>query len=89
MAEYDRAIVVARMRAGKQRSGKWGGRPSYHTKVGYGNVLNRIWHLRSAGLNLKKIAETLNVEGHKTMCGGQWFPQQISRILRKKNPYAA
>lgn len=84
MAGYERAVLVSRMRAGKVRSGKYGGRKAYASKPEFKAVVNRIWFLRRQGFNLQKITDVLNLEGYKTICGGKWFPSQISRVLRKK-----
>lgn len=38
---------------------------------------------RSAGDSLATIAETLNVEGHRTVKGGEWTATQVMRVLRR------
>lgn len=89
VAEYDRAIIVSRMKAGKARArakGKrCGGRAAYpsprHPEEV--EVVNRVYHLRGNGFNAAKIAAILNSEGHLTRKGTAFQPMQVSRIISR------
>ncbi len=88
VAQFDRSMLVARMKAGKQRvlrSGKrCGGRSPYHEHASATEVVNRIFWLRRQGYNASRITEVLNAEGFRTLKGTKFYPAQIGRILRSK-----
>ncbi|MBM3267804.1 MAG: recombinase family protein [Candidatus Sericytochromatia bacterium] len=46
-------------------------------------TVDRIVALRSAGLTLRGIADTLAAEGIATKRGGAWAPAQVANILRR------
>lgn len=90
IAEYDRAMIVAKMSAGKARARargvKCGGRSRYgeHKKNPQEvAILNRVFHLRRQGFNATRIAEVLNDEGLRSRKGTAFFPNQISRIMKR------
>lgn len=91
VAEYDRAMLVSRMSAGKARARargvKCGGRAAYpsphHPKEV--EIVNRVFHLRRNGYTAGKITEVLNSEGFRTRKGTAFSSMQVSRILRRTN----
>lgn len=87
-SQYEKSVLVARMKAGKARAraqGKvFGGRARYGAHKqhpGERAVMDRVFHLRRMGMNAAKIAEVLNAEKVCTRSGGLWYPMQVSRIL--------
>ena len=89
VAEYDRSMLVARMKDGKRRvlaTGKrCGGRTPYGEHPDYPSekeVVETIKRCHQSGIRTAIIAATLNRNGIVTRKGGLWFPAQISRILR-------
>jgi DNA invertase Pin-like site-specific DNA recombinase len=86
VAEYDRAMVVSRMKAGKDRvlkTGKrCGGRLPYSERPDTVAVRDRIYFLRRQGYNANRITEILNAENYRTIKGTPFFPAQVNRILR-------
>lgn len=90
VAEYDRAMLVSRMSAGKARARargvKCGGRAAYpsphHPKEV--EIVNRVFHLRRNGYTAGKITEVLNSEGFRTRKGTAFSSMQVSRILRRE-----
>jgi DNA invertase Pin-like site-specific DNA recombinase len=90
ITEYDKTMLVARMRAGKQRKRlvdkKWteGRKPFGQHPTKYKSepkTLAHIKELRAKGLNYEQLARELNTSGSKTRGGGEWFPATIRRIL--------
>lgn len=83
--QYEKTLLVAKLRGARQRirvrEGRCEGRKRYGTMPGEAKVIERIRALRSEGLALDKIADTLNAEGLKPRAGKQWYPTTISRIL--------
>lgn len=86
VAQFDRSMLVSRMKAGKQRvlnSGKrCGGRIPYSEHSSAVELVNRIHFLRRNGYNVSKITEVLNAEGFRTLKGTAFHAAQISRVLR-------
>jgi DNA invertase Pin-like site-specific DNA recombinase len=88
IAEYDRAMTVAKLRVARERKrekdGRCEGRKPYgeHPKhQEERTVIKRIQALRNNGLPLLTITSILNSEGLKSRSGGIWHPTQISRVL--------
>jgi DNA invertase Pin-like site-specific DNA recombinase len=84
-AQYERSNLVARMRAGKVRTGRWGGKKRYGKDAAERPILDRIFHLRRNSFNASRIAEVLNAEGVTTRIGGKWHPTQVARIISRTN----
>jgi DNA invertase Pin-like site-specific DNA recombinase len=84
-SEYEKQMIVlklsgarARMRA---KEGRCEGRKPYGHRDGEGAVLERMKHLRKAGVPYEKIAATLNLEGLKPRSGQSWYPGVVRRVL--------
>jgi DNA invertase Pin-like site-specific DNA recombinase len=86
VAEYDRAMLVSRMEAGKERvrrtGKKCGGRKNYSEVPSMVALRDRIYFLRRQGYNLSRITEVLVAEGFRGMSGKPLFPAQVQRILK-------
>jgi len=87
IAEYERAMIVLKLRAARQRvrarEGRCEGRKPYGTRPGESEVIAHARKLADQGLNYSQIADKLNVEHHSTRAGGQWFPATVSRMLSR------
>jgi DNA invertase Pin-like site-specific DNA recombinase len=96
IAEYDKQMLVLKMRAARNRKrqqvGRCEGRKPYgdttplkkdptRDHAGEAVTIQRIKELRAIGGNYESIAKTLNAEGSKTRSGGKWYPATIRRIL--------
>jgi DNA invertase Pin-like site-specific DNA recombinase len=83
--QYERTLLVAKLRAARQRirtrEGRCEGRKRYGTMPGESQVIERIRQLRGTGMALDRIATELNAEGVKPRAGSKWYPTTISRIL--------
>jgi DNA invertase Pin-like site-specific DNA recombinase len=86
ISEYERAMIVLKLRGARQRirskEGRCEGRKPFGDRPGEQKVIERALALQTAGMNYSQIAETLNTEKLATRAGGQWFPATVSRILQ-------
>ena len=85
ISEYERAMIVLKLRGARQRirakAGRCEGRKPYGTRPGEVEVVKRMKQLRSQGLSLAAITDTLNREA-KPRTGKQFYAANIGRILR-------
>jgi|SRR5215472_17497227 len=88
IAEYDKAMLVMKLRGARQRvkaqTGRCDGRKPYGERPGEQEVIERIVALRGEGLGMDKIAERLNAEGIAARAG-RWHAMSVSRVLQKAN----
>jgi DNA invertase Pin-like site-specific DNA recombinase len=98
LAQWDRAMIVLKLRGARQRMKARGtrceGRKPYAedpNRPSEAPVLDRMLQLQSEGLNAEHIARALNGEGILTRYGKLWLSPTISRILarQKKTEKAA
>lgn len=86
IAQYDRAMTVAKLRGARERmkarTGRCEGRKPYGARPGEAKVIGRMKELRGQGLAVDKIAETLNAEGVKPRAGQCWYATSVYRILK-------
>lgn len=87
IAQYDRTMIVVRMRAAKNRMRARGERAEgalpFGEKIGEGETLERMIALRDAGLGYDRIATQLNAEGSKPRRGAKWHGTTVNKILRR------
>jgi DNA invertase Pin-like site-specific DNA recombinase len=85
IAEYDKQMLVLKLRAAKQRmktkAGWSEGRKPFGFREGEQEIIARMKSLRAAGDNWENISNTLNAEGFKTRSGGNWFAATVRRIV--------
>jgi DNA invertase Pin-like site-specific DNA recombinase len=85
IAEYDKQMIVLKLRAARSRTkakeGRCEGRKPFGHYDGEAAILGRIRELHTQGSNYEKAAQTLNAEGIRTRIGGLWYPATIRRIL--------
>lgn len=86
IAQYDKAMIVAKLRGARQRmraaKGYCEGRKPYGYRPGESEVLARVLQLRRDGVVLEKIADQLNAEAIPTRAGKRWAPATIHYILK-------
>jgi DNA invertase Pin-like site-specific DNA recombinase len=87
IAQYEKAMIVAKLRGARDRvkakQGRCEGRKPYGYFEGEAETLKRIQELRGEGMGYDRIAERLNAEGHKARTGGRWHGLVINRILSR------
>ena len=85
IAEYDKQMLVLKLRAAKQRKrtqpGWSEGRKPFGFRDGEQKIIVRMQALKAAGGNWESISNQLNLEGFKTRSGGSWFPATVRRIV--------
>jgi DNA invertase Pin-like site-specific DNA recombinase len=95
IAQYERALIAARMSAGKAlkkaKGGYVGGRPRYGFEALDGELsplakeqmaIQIALRLRKEGLSLRMIGQRLGGAGFQPKVGAKWHPTQVSRLLR-------
>ena len=85
--QYEKAMIVAKLRGARQRkkvkTGQCEGRKAYGFRAGEQDVIGRIKALRSEGLPLQVVADTLERDGVKTRTGKRWSAVQVNRVLAR------
>jgi DNA invertase Pin-like site-specific DNA recombinase len=85
-AQYERAMIVQKLRGARQRIrskvGRCEGRKPYGTRSGEAEVIERMKQLRQQGTAVDKIAEALNAQGTNPRSGHQWYATSVYRILK-------
>lgn len=51
--------------------------------AGEQRIIGKVSSLHAKGLSFSAIARQLNGEGIHTRCGGQWYPMQVSNIVKR------
>jgi DNA invertase Pin-like site-specific DNA recombinase len=86
IAQYDRAMTVAKLRGARERmrakTGRCEGRKAYGNRPGESDIIDRMKVLRRGGMAVDKVAAVLNTEGAKPRAGQQWYPTTVYRILK-------
>ncbi len=87
IAEYEKTMIVLKLRAARERAKAKTGRCEGAKPFGYfegeQETIGRMKALRAEGLSWDGLAERLNAEKRPTrMLNRQWFGATISRILR-------
>jgi len=86
--QYEREMIVVKLRGARQRtknkSGRCEGRKPYGFYPGEADTLNRMKELSKSGMTVTAIAATLRAEGCKTRNGGDWLQPTVSKILNRE-----
>jgi len=87
IAQYDRAMIVAKTLAARKRIRDRGerceGRKPFGTRPGEPEMLAKMKALRDAGATFEQIAESLNRSGSLTRYGKPWLGATIAKILSR------
>jgi DNA invertase Pin-like site-specific DNA recombinase len=88
IAQYDRTMVVLKLKAARKRmkasEGRCEGRKPYGDRPGEQAVIERIREARAAGQAFDAIAAALNAEGVGTRTAGKrWFGSTVAKIMRR------
>lgn len=85
VAQYDKSMIVAKLRAARERqrakTGHCEGRKPFGYREGEQAVIERMQALAREGYNYSEIAKKLNDERVGTRTGNRWFPATVSRTL--------
>lgn len=87
IAEYDRAMIVLKLRGARQRTkarhGRCEGQKPFGHYEGEDAVLAEMRRMRGQGMYHKDIAAALAARGIHARSGGAWSGAVIARILRR------
>ncbi len=92
VAEFDKSVIVLKLRAARDRirrqTGRCEGPKPFGDKPGEADTLARIRQLRrkprgGKRLSVAKIADRLNAEGRPTRGGNPWKPGSVYAILKR------
>jgi DNA invertase Pin-like site-specific DNA recombinase len=94
--EYERSIIVLRLRKGRAAKAAKGGyaygSPAYGQRARdralvdddrEHAVIARMKELRRGGASLRSVADSLNAEGLPPKRGTRWHPQTVARVLAR------
>lgn len=88
LAQYDRAMIVLKLRGARQRQkaklGRCEGQKAYGDKPGEADTLAMMQSLRSAGLTFDQIADALNKNNVLSRKGKAWMGCTIGKILKRE-----
>lgn len=88
IAQYEKAMIVAKLRGARERmkakEGRCEGRKPYGTFEGEPEIIERMTALRSSGLSYAAIALKLNDDGVKPRAGDTWYDKTVNRILNRR-----
>lgn len=93
VAEFDKASIVLKLRAARQRmrrdKGRCEGRKPFGKTEAERATIERMRQLRrkppkGTRLSLATVAATLDTEGHKSRTGKPWTPESVRQILGRK-----
>lgn len=96
IGQYERALIVARMHAGREAKAAKGGyaygSPPFGMRAVEGELvidedeqatMARIDELRRRGVTLRQMGEILAAEGHRPKRAERWHPEALRRIVRR------
>jgi DNA invertase Pin-like site-specific DNA recombinase len=87
--EYEKQMIVVKLRGARQRAkakqGRCEGRKPYGYYPGETATLKRMKELAASGMTATDIANTLRTEGQKTRTGGKWLQPTVSKILNRES----
>ena len=87
VAEFDRCVIVLKLRAARERlkakNGRCEGVHAFGTLRGEELIVERMESLRKNGFRPTRIAQELNREGLKTRYGKRWHSGTVSKILAR------
>jgi len=88
IAEYEKTMIVIKLRAArnrvKARKGRCEGRKPYGFYPGEKGVVERMKALRAEPLGFDRLAAKLNAEGFRTRKGTPWHGFAVNRILSRQ-----
>jgi DNA invertase Pin-like site-specific DNA recombinase len=93
VAEFEKNVVVLKLRAARERKRSKGQRVEGVKPYGHFPaeqvLLERMRRLRrkpakAPRLSIAAIARQLNVEGHRNRAGREWSPQMVHHVLRSR-----
>ncbi len=89
IAEYEKTMIVLKLRGARQRikaaEGRCEGAKAFGTYVGESVAIDRMKELRTSGIGFDRIAVRLNSEGFKPRRGAAFYGITVNKILSRAN----
>jgi DNA invertase Pin-like site-specific DNA recombinase len=87
IAEYEKSMIVSKLRGARQRmkakTGHCEGRKPYGFYPGEAQVIGHMKELKAAGLGFDRIAVQLNADGIKPRKGERWWGRGVNNVLHR------
>lgn len=87
VAQYEKAMIVAKLKGARERmkakQGRCEGIKPFGAFAGEADTLSRMVELRFAGHSLEAVAAMLDAEGRKPRTGARWYAASVGRILKR------
>lgn len=87
IAEYEKTMIVLKLRGARKRTkdkdGRCEGRKPYGFHPDEAEALTRMVEMRNSGSTFEQIADALATAGVKPRQGDSWHPYAISRIVKR------
>lgn len=96
VAEFEKSVLVMKLKAARQRkraeTGRCEGRKPFGDRPGEAEILDRILKMRRAPrggerLSFAQIAAALNADNVPTRQGGPWAPRTIKKLIDTHRPH--
>jgi DNA invertase Pin-like site-specific DNA recombinase len=84
VSEWDKNVMVNKLRAARIRAGKKEGRKPYGQKPGEEQTLSRMRQLHNQGWGAGYITTWLNEKNFKPRAGKKWHKTAVQRILNRE-----
>ncbi len=88
IAQYDRTMIVMKLRGARKRmkanTGRCEGRKPYGDRQSEAAIIDMIRVARATGETWDAIAATLNAEDVPTRTPGRWFGSTVAKIMRAR-----
>jgi DNA invertase Pin-like site-specific DNA recombinase len=92
VAQYEKSMIVLKLRGARQRmrarTGRCEGSKPFGAVDCHRATIERILALRGTGMAVDTIAETLNVEGLKSKTGGRWYGSSVRNVILREQRVA-
>jgi len=89
-AEYEKTMIVLKLRAARVRAkakhGRCEGRKPFGSTTAKQTTITRMKELQGQGLSLMKIADQLHHEGLKPRKADHWQVATIARVVKRRAP---
>lgn len=87
IAEYDKSMIVLKLRGARTRArgrnGRCEGRKAFGHNEGESDIIFRMQTLRNQGLGYDAIAAKLNTDKIPTRTGAKWYGTTVHKILSR------
>ena len=91
-AQYEKSMIVLKLRGARQRAkaktGRCEGVKPYGMTAAEQAVISRIQALHAAGHTLVGISNTLNAEGIMPRRGAKWYPASVRNVILRNISHA-